>query len=205
MAAPHVAGAAALLLERFPGWTPAQTKAALMQSAADLHFDAFEQGAGRLDVYAASTFPVVPSTGVFNYGLDDLTGPSFGSAETLTLTNTTTSTQTCSFSIAGALPTGITAGLSANSLTIPPGESRTVDFSLNIDNNIAPHSNTAPYDYSALGHRHRRPAARVPFVAVSAGSPLSISATLPVRLIRDCSSWCITNPMRRASGCTGTP
>ncbi|GLW66142.1 hypothetical protein Arub01_43860 [Actinomadura rubrobrunea] len=59
MATPHVAGAAALLLQKHPGWTPAQLKSALVGSAAPVDGDAFERGAGRLDVAAATTGPVV--------------------------------------------------------------------------------------------------------------------------------------------------
>lgn len=40
MAAPHVAGAAALLLERHPGWTVAQVKSALTQTGAPAYADA---------------------------------------------------------------------------------------------------------------------------------------------------------------------
>src|SRR5215218_4146180 len=39
MAAPHVAGAAALLLQRHPGWTPAQVKSALAQTGDDVFSD----------------------------------------------------------------------------------------------------------------------------------------------------------------------
>ncbi|QKS72756.1 S8 family serine peptidase [Paenalkalicoccus suaedae] len=59
MAAPHVAGAAALLLEKHPDWTPEQIKAALINSAKLLTDDqgdplpAYAQGAGRLDINAA--------------------------------------------------------------------------------------------------------------------------------------------------------
>lgn len=53
MATPHVAGAAAILAQKYPDWTPAQLKAALMQAAVpnpDHTLD--DQGAGRLDIAA---------------------------------------------------------------------------------------------------------------------------------------------------------
>lgn len=53
MAAPHVAGAVALLLERHPGWTPAQVKSALVQTAAPLPVSPTRAGAGAVDVARA--------------------------------------------------------------------------------------------------------------------------------------------------------
>ncbi|MFB7361381.1 S8 family peptidase [Streptomyces hydrogenans] len=54
MATPHVAGAAAILKQRHPDWTPQRIKAALVSSAeADIPGDARETGGGRLDVKAA--------------------------------------------------------------------------------------------------------------------------------------------------------
>lgn len=54
MSSPHVAGAAAILAQRRPDWTPAQLKAALMASAApNPALGVFAQGAGRLDVARA--------------------------------------------------------------------------------------------------------------------------------------------------------
>ena len=50
MATPHVSGAAALLLQAFPGATPYTVKAAMMQGADDLALDPMAQGAGRLNV-----------------------------------------------------------------------------------------------------------------------------------------------------------
>ncbi|MFD7552049.1 S8 family serine peptidase [Streptomyces sp. NPDC059816] len=48
MAAPHVAGAAALLKQRHPGWSGERLKAALTGSAQDGGYSVFQQGAGRL-------------------------------------------------------------------------------------------------------------------------------------------------------------
>lgn len=55
MAAPHVAGAAAILAQQHPGWTGQQLKDALMSSAEVLseNYTAFQVGTGRLDVAAA--------------------------------------------------------------------------------------------------------------------------------------------------------
>ncbi|MEE6261081.1 S8 family serine peptidase [Plantactinospora sonchi] len=54
MAAPHVAGAAAILAQRRPGLPAAQLKAALMAAARPAEdLDVFAQGAGRLDVARA--------------------------------------------------------------------------------------------------------------------------------------------------------
>jgi len=52
MAAPHVAGAAALLVEEHPDWSDTQLKAALIGSADALDADGFDVGAGRLDIGA---------------------------------------------------------------------------------------------------------------------------------------------------------
>ncbi|RMI37541.1 hypothetical protein EBO15_35500 [Actinomadura harenae] len=60
MAAPHVAGAAALVAQRHPDWSPDQIKAALVGSAATATGgDAYELGAGRLDAAAAVTSPLL--------------------------------------------------------------------------------------------------------------------------------------------------
>jgi hypothetical protein len=53
MAAPHVAGAAALILQKYPGLSPAKVKDLLMRSAKDLGEPVIAQGAGRLDIFKA--------------------------------------------------------------------------------------------------------------------------------------------------------
>ncbi len=53
MATPHATGVAALLLEAYPDLTPAQVKARITSTAADLGLDPNIQGSGRGDAYAA--------------------------------------------------------------------------------------------------------------------------------------------------------
>ncbi len=63
MSSPHVAGAAALLMDLHPGWTPGQVKSALMTSAKAYQlvkedgvtpFDPFDAGSGRLKLHGAA-------------------------------------------------------------------------------------------------------------------------------------------------------
>nr|CTQ95868.1 probable secreted peptidase [Kibdelosporangium sp. MJ126-NF4] len=69
MASPHVAGAAALLLQRHPDWKAGQLKGALMASAkptADA--GVYQQGTGRIDVAAAIGQAVLAETPSVSFG-----------------------------------------------------------------------------------------------------------------------------------------
>jgi len=59
MATPHVAGAAALLLDAHPSWSPAKIKMTLTNYAQDINSNVFEQGSGRLDVCRAVNASVI--------------------------------------------------------------------------------------------------------------------------------------------------
>ncbi|GAA3948576.1 S8 family serine peptidase [Actinomadura viridis] len=70
MAAPHVAGAAALLAERHAGWAPARLKAALMNTARPSADDSvYRQGAGRVDVGRAVAQRVWAEEGSLSFRL----------------------------------------------------------------------------------------------------------------------------------------
>lgn len=77
MATPHVAGAAALLLQQHPTWSGEQLKAALMGSAQpNENLTAFEQGAGRVDLDRATrqairTEPASLSLGIATFPHED--------------------------------------------------------------------------------------------------------------------------------------
>ncbi len=66
MATPHVAGAAALLLQKDPTWSPLQIKAALKDTAQDLGYDSNIQGAGVINVSAALMLTSPPPVALIN-------------------------------------------------------------------------------------------------------------------------------------------
>ncbi|MFS0821341.1 S8 family serine peptidase [Bacillus sp. 1P02SD] len=75
MAAPHVAGASAILKQAHPGWTPEQIKAALMNTARLLEkedgtlYKPYEQGAGRIQLHEAIHTETLIYPGSFSAGL----------------------------------------------------------------------------------------------------------------------------------------
>ncbi|GAA2921342.1 S8 family serine peptidase [Streptomyces erythrogriseus] len=74
MAAPHVAGAAALLAQQHPDWTASRLKDALASTARPIEGQRVtEQGGGRIDVAAASRTPVLATAGLSlgRYTADD--------------------------------------------------------------------------------------------------------------------------------------
>jgi subtilisin family serine protease len=68
MAAPHVAGAAAILAQRHPGWGGEEIKSALMSTSMPLPESVYAAGAGRVDAAAAVSQAVVARQGVIDFG-----------------------------------------------------------------------------------------------------------------------------------------
>jgi subtilisin family serine protease len=69
MATPHVAGLAALLIERHPDWTPAQVKSALVQTAAPLPAPPTKAGAGMADAGRAGNPLLFAAPTAVSFGL----------------------------------------------------------------------------------------------------------------------------------------
>ncbi|HEX6353190.1 S8 family peptidase [Actinophytocola sp.] len=69
MATPHVAGAAAILAGQHPDWQADRLKSTLMSSArSNPELSVYEQGAGRVDVAAATTASVTAAPGSLSIG-----------------------------------------------------------------------------------------------------------------------------------------
>ncbi|MFI6638751.1 S8 family peptidase [Streptomyces sp. NPDC050504] len=134
MAAPHAAGAAALLKQRHPTWTRRELKAALIASAEPGRAGAFADGGGRVDVAAALTQTVVAEPTAIGFATqayphdDDrpetrkLTYRNLGTAPvTLDLRATGTGPD------GGPAPVGMFA-LSAERVTVPAGGTAAVEL-----------------------------------------------------------------------------
>ncbi|MGH3385167.1 MAG: S8 family peptidase [Nocardioidaceae bacterium] len=137
MAAPHVAGAAAVLKEQHPEWGPARLKATLTSTAETRPGPSvYEQGAGRVDVGRSVTQRVYADVGVVDLGYfpwphDDADPVT----ETVTYTNSSEAAVTLEVdadvrSKAGdPVPTGMLT-LSATDLVIPAGEARALEVTV---------------------------------------------------------------------------
>jgi subtilisin family serine protease len=69
MATPHVAGAAAIMAQRWPAWTPARIKAVLMGTAdPNPDLGVYEQGGGRLDIGHAIDQRLIARRANVDYG-----------------------------------------------------------------------------------------------------------------------------------------
>ncbi|GAA2363108.1 hypothetical protein Cme02nite_41020 [Catellatospora methionotrophica] len=90
MAAPHVAGAAALLRQLHPGQDPAEVLATLVGSAKPVGGTPTAYGSGRLDVAAAARTTLTANPASVSFGLADLGGPTVGGTATVTLRNSGT-------------------------------------------------------------------------------------------------------------------
>lgn len=135
MATPHVAGAAGLLVQQHPDWSPDQIKSALVNTAKRPVFShitgttavgVLARGGGRIDLDAASSTPltIVPASASFG----KFTGNKFVSGNIdLEVVNVSGSAQTCSVSTTGLNIVTV----STNSISLNPGGTTTLTLTLN--------------------------------------------------------------------------
>ena len=146
MSAPHVTGAAALLLQQHPSWTPAEVKSALMTSAQPAwgntartqEASVLLEGAGLIDVASANDPHLFAEPQSLSFGYLDTLGHAARKALLLSLTDAGTGGGTWDVSVhpQSATP-GSSIAPATSSVTISPGG--TVDLPI-----VASASSAAP-------------------------------------------------------------
>ncbi|OKI65093.1 S8 family serine peptidase [Micromonospora sp. CB01531] len=136
MAAPHVAGAAAILAQRHPDWNAAQLKDALVSTArTNPALTVHQQGAGRVDV-ARATAQQVHATGVLNFGVHTDTTPAEAPiTRQVSVTNTGDSAVTLSLAarlenLDSHAADQDAVALGADQIVVPAGTSRQVPVTI---------------------------------------------------------------------------
>ncbi|MFD9566097.1 S8 family serine peptidase [Streptomyces sp. NPDC059994] len=131
MAAPHVAGAAALLRQLHPGETPAKVTSELVGSTKQIKgYGTSTVGSGRLDVAAAADTAgtgITTTPATLSYGLADLAKHTVGGSRKLTVTNSGTKARDVRLKASGE------ARVSPETLRIPAGASATATVTLRAD------------------------------------------------------------------------
>ncbi|MGM7721848.1 S8 family serine peptidase [Metabacillus sp. Hm71] len=136
MAAPHVAGACALLKQAHPNWRPEQIKAALMNTASPLtnvrkeRLKPIEQGAGRINLKEAIEAKVLIYPGSLTFGKYETRHPRTKKQQKITFDNQSNLVQTAYVKTPYNEP-GIQWVLPAK-ITLQPGEKKQVEIGLDI-------------------------------------------------------------------------
>ena len=145
MAAPHVAGSAALLLERHPDWSPSVIKAALMNTAEQTRDENGEPypetrtGSGRVNPHLAIDTPVIAAAAVapervsLSFGLLEISGPHLAKRN-IELSNLSGQPWAGSIVVSNTLANaGVTLTPAKPTVTVPAKGRATVELTLAID------------------------------------------------------------------------
>lgn len=189
MAAPHAAGAAALLKALNPGWSPSEIRSALAMTAnpanllkenGSVEADLFDVGSGLLDLDAAGRIGLVMDESYANFvAANPAAG---GDPKTLNLpalidyicpgecswtrTFTSVAADTLTYEAQIDAPPGMTVIVDPPSFTIAPGESRTLTITADVEG--MPLGNFAMADVRLVG-----PISETEFVEVGEAYDLS--------------------------------
>lgn len=145
--AAHVSGAAALLLQLNPAWSPEWVEAALMNTARDVGRSPLAQGAGRIRVDQAATTPALILPASLSLGRVDASVPIWTHEETLVIHNVSSAAVSYALSVAGSFPDGVTVTVDPAQVTVPAGGSAGISFVLTVDTDLVPDVPGEPFAY----------------------------------------------------------
>jgi hypothetical protein len=165
---PFVAGAAALLLQLHPDWTPQQVKAALVNSTDEVGWQPSAQGSGLMNLLRAAQGEFIAEPAVLSLGIDDLDAPIWDVRRSIKLRNISDQALALTLSIDRAfMVEGVDATVSPRKIDLAAGQGATAAFELRVDNGVAPITASLPRTYSGyVSIQGGSTAARVPFSVV---------------------------------------
>ncbi|MBI3977600.1 MAG: S8 family serine peptidase [Chloroflexi bacterium] len=153
MAAPHVAGALALVRQLHPDWSPVEAEALLVNSSSPALYVGSNvtetnrapislAGAGRVDLVGAAQLQTTVRSGAvasIHFGIPAVLS-TVTESRVITVTNHSTQTKTYALSATTqyAPPPGFSIDVSPASLTIPPGGSATAGVNVGVDGRQLP-------------------------------------------------------------------
>ena len=132
MATPHVAGAAAILAQKYPDWAASQLKAGLMSTSKDDGYSVYQQGAGRVDVARAIGQTVFAATAKLDF--ENVQPTDAPVTKSVTYTNLGDTDVTLSLDVSaesgnGPVPDG-TLAVGPSTVTVPAGGTASADVTL---------------------------------------------------------------------------
>ncbi len=137
MAAPHVAGIAALIRAIHPEWTPAQVKAAITNTAIPLQMPAWHQGTGFVDPITALNTKTLVSPSQLIFGMTSATQSSWSRTIEITIENLLDTPQTYTIQ-ASDLPIGATITFSSTEIIVPAQSSQVITAELSVNHSQIP-------------------------------------------------------------------
>ena len=132
MATPHVAGLAALILQKNPEWRPDYVKSDLIQSAQNNEASVLDEGFGMVNALKSieDVLPVLPHT--IDLGIINPKQGEIVQSKQVQITNTSTDIQEISLSTAVTQP-GITISVSRNKFILLPNETKPIDVKITLN------------------------------------------------------------------------
>ncbi len=190
MSSPHIAGAALLVAAVHPGWTPGQIKSAMMTQSRtavvkeDLTTpaDAFDMGAGRIDVGLAIEAPVTISDTAadmaalagdplhaIDVNIPSINAPTMPGRVTTTRTLTNVTGRSLKVKPSADVPAGTTITFSPTSRTLRPG--RSGSFRITLESTAT----TGSQQFATVYFRTNRGTAHLPVAFVPQQGSVSLT------------------------------